>query len=38
LKAEGVWLSTVTPSASINSRIASGVRVTQKGTTTSRPP
>src|SRR5215218_8355616 len=36
--AEGVWLSTVTPSRPSSSRKASGARLTPYGTTTSRPP
>src|SRR5215210_3129612 len=36
--AEGVWLSTVTPSATRSSQKRSGERLTQYGTTTSRPP
>ncbi len=37
-KAEGVWLSTVTPSPATSARKASGDLATQRGTTTSRPP
>ena len=37
-KAEGVWLSTVTPSVASSSRKPAGDRVTSRGTTTSRPP
>ncbi len=37
-KAEGVWLSTVTPSRRSSARNASGERAVSCGTTTSRPP
>jgi hypothetical protein len=36
--AEGVWFNTVTPSSSSNRQNAAGSRLTQYGTTTSRPP
>ena len=36
--AEGVWFSTVTRSRSTSSKNASGERLTDQGTTTSRPP